>query len=1184
MLKQLILINSANCDFAQIDVDRDLFFGGSNGTGKTTTIRALQYLFVTEQNALGIDSSKKSFREYYLPESNSYIIYVFESFFILLYRTQSGIGKYFSKQKFDISRIENSDIKDIRKYIKEADLHYKSDTIDEFRQILYGQSRKYLDFSIANVKEYKTFIKLFSGVFDIQRAITSTDDIKMAIYKSIDSASEDVDFNSNAYLQEILAFKSAFRYFKAINSNRKRIESSIELKSEILHLENYLKTLKGEIAYRSEFESNSIKNLKESKSSLENSIKEIESRDRKLKRVKEKFFKFLNNLTIETTVEIREIEKLKEKFSNEKIKDAKIRVIKLDRLNSEVENRREQIFEIEQEHKNLIISIEREIENLKNSLKKIELENRENLQNERESLKESFEKRKSHLNRELSEFKVKQELEREKFDLEIDILNDEINSLKDSIREIDIDFDKKLSKEREKLNLEVQSVNDRIYSLKNQIKDREFSKKSFDKEIIEFEKDYKREYKDALNEFNLEVAKIKKEKRNLESLLEVKEGSFREFLDKNIDGWEESLYPVIDKNLLAMSVDKLEPEILREDEIFGIKLNLDILEKIPTKAKVLEDLKALEFRELELEKNFKNREALLVETKELKISKINSELKYIAEDTLRFNKKIIELKEKKTSFEKSIDEIKSKIERERSEAKEEFNRNLAKLNSDKDEVSKSKREINSKINIKTGEISRAKSDINRELQKEIENLEKNFKKLYRDEKSKVDEKVAKLIESKNSITADDKLKELKIEEKRLIEEIKEANLAQRFLVEFDEVKERIESIDTFIEREKKYNLTKERFEQKYNSKFDNFKKESENLKLQIHNIEREVEKFEDGLNRLKSLHIGLSENQKLKSERNLLELIREFEDKQNDYSNSFDKFSSGIKKLNTNLTPFSQIDFVYRDEDLIFKDLTNSQNSIDFIDYLSNQLKSFAQYKESENERFYNFINNINLKLENLSHKEEDLIKVIQKVNRVLKGVDIDVLKEIYLKHELSPSKSFTKISHKIKEQLGTILTLERENSLFFDRKKADESLEDLYKLIESIRDRLSEDEDLKFAGVDLWLSFVENSVKNRPIKHFKNVGSNGTSILLKIIIITALLSIYKQEEIDRQAFYLIIDEIGAIEKKNQDAIRDFANSHGFKTIFSTTNPILSKPKDIRYYRFARNGQKFEVIGLNRVE
>ena len=61
MIRRMILINSANFDLVDIDLSKDVFFLGDNASGKTTTTRAIHYLYNAEGRQLGIPSDKDSF-------------------------------------------------------------------------------------------------------------------------------------------------------------------------------------------------------------------------------------------------------------------------------------------------------------------------------------------------------------------------------------------------------------------------------------------------------------------------------------------------------------------------------------------------------------------------------------------------------------------------------------------------------------------------------------------------------------------------------------------------------------------------------------------------------------------------------------------------------------------------------------------------------------------------------------------------------------------------------------------------------------------------------------------------------------------------------------------------------------------------------------------------------------------
>ncbi len=1181
MLKELILINSANCDFAKVEVDKDLFFGGSNGTGKTTTIRALQYLFVSDGYLLGIDREKSSFKEYYFPDNNSYIIYIFEDFFIFMYRTSNGVAKYFSKQKFDINRIDDKDIKEIRSYIKEAELSYRSDSVNEFRSILYGMKREYLDFSIATIKDYKTFIKLFAGVFDIQRAITDTNSIKEAIYKSIDSDyNYEANFDSDTYLKRVYEFKNSYEYFKEFSRQKKRVEQSFNLKNSILKVEKEVEELKSKIAFRINYEKDNINNLETSKHQIKQVIYKLKSREKLANRVKEKFLKYIDNQLIDIKSNIQTIEKLREKFNSEKLKNAKEQLLKIDRLKDDRKSKERAIFAIEETKQNLIREIEHSIKELRDSIKSIELEIREKLQDQKSALNEKKSVELNKLNNQISDYRESKEIERESFDKAIDNLNESINITKDEIREIKDKFNRRFMSEKSSIDLEIEKLKDEIYRNKNLTRDREFEKKNFIAEIEDSEVRYKREYRDILSEFERNLNKVEIDIKETNSMLNTKEGSFKEFLEKNIEYWEESLYPVIDKKLLSMRTSSLNPEILREDNIFGIKLNLDMLDIIPTREKLEEKLAELTNKKSELEKNFKNRQKVLKNIKDIKESRIDANINNIDKNIDKIFMKNREIESKRVFLETKISTLKQNIEREKISSKESFEVKLKELNTQKNEIQNRKRDIQNQINKKSNEITQLKQNFEKSFRDKLKEIELKFKTDSLELKREIEEKI-KIEEAKKSkISANDKITELRVEIKILDREIDKCEDSKRFLSEFENSKNELNKYEEFKNREKRFIFSKEKSLNRYKNRMDKFRIESRDLYIQIDKLESELSKYLEGLEKFKNLDIDFEEITPIESTELLINIIKMYEEKLHQHSSEFRVFMQNISNLSKKLTSFTQIDFTY-DDDLNEK-LSDATNSLEFIDYLFEKQKSLQTTKEFEGERFNNFINDVNGKLENLSHKENDLIHRIKRVNQAFIGISIDVLRDINFTYKLNHKKSFKSISKDIKSELNTIITINSENSLFFDKKDSQDSLEKLTNLLELIKKRLDSEDDLKFSGVDLRLDFYENDIHRKNIKSFKGIGSNGTAILLKIIIITGILSIYRQDDVN-SPFFLIIDEIGAIEKRNQDAIRDFANSHGFKTIFSTTNPILSRPEDIRYYRFARVGEKFEVIGLNRI-
>ena len=318
MIKRMILINSANFQFADIDLSKEVFFVGDNASGKTTTTRAIHFLYNGNGENLGIPRTKSSFSKHYFPNDDSYIIYVFESFFIFTYKRNDSIKRWFSKQIFDINKIIKNgqllEFKLIIDYIKEASLKVKPDSIQNYTDILYGKNRDYLDFCIAKIDQYKIFLEIFNMIFNVDKAIVTSIDIKKAIQKSLDRKDEVLNIDYDDFIRKLNEFSRAYNFFKIFDSNRDNLKNSIDLKEQLIKLEEKIVFVTKAINYKSKIEMKDFNKLFEEEMILKKREDFYKIKVKKIKNLYMKFETRVKDKIKKLEKEIIELEFLKEKF------------------------------------------------------------------------------------------------------------------------------------------------------------------------------------------------------------------------------------------------------------------------------------------------------------------------------------------------------------------------------------------------------------------------------------------------------------------------------------------------------------------------------------------------------------------------------------------------------------------------------------------------------------------------------------------------------------------------------------------------------------------------------------------------------------------------------------------------------------------------------------------------------
>ena len=74
-LNKIIFLNSAHIPYAEVKLDGNVHFIGTQGVGKSTLLRAILFFYNADPIHLGIPREKRPFAPFYFPYTNSYIVY-----------------------------------------------------------------------------------------------------------------------------------------------------------------------------------------------------------------------------------------------------------------------------------------------------------------------------------------------------------------------------------------------------------------------------------------------------------------------------------------------------------------------------------------------------------------------------------------------------------------------------------------------------------------------------------------------------------------------------------------------------------------------------------------------------------------------------------------------------------------------------------------------------------------------------------------------------------------------------------------------------------------------------------------------------------------------------------------------------------------------------------------------------
>ena len=177
-LNKIIFINSANIPYAEISVDGNVHFTGTQGVGKSTVLRALLFFYNADKQHLGIQQGQKSFDEFYFRQSNSYILYEVirdnGAYTILVGRYQGRASWRFIDAPYQREWLIDDDKQVLSDWVKIRERIDKDVAVSAriesgvmFKDIIFGNTHdhKYARYALVQSSHYQNIPRSIQNVF-----------------------------------------------------------------------------------------------------------------------------------------------------------------------------------------------------------------------------------------------------------------------------------------------------------------------------------------------------------------------------------------------------------------------------------------------------------------------------------------------------------------------------------------------------------------------------------------------------------------------------------------------------------------------------------------------------------------------------------------------------------------------------------------------------------------------------------------------------------------------------------------------------------------------------------------------------------------------------------------------------------------------------------------------------------
>ncbi len=1208
-LNKIIFINSANIPYAEISVDGNVHFTGTQGVGKSTVLRALLFFYNADKHRLGIQQGQKSFDEFYFRQSNSYILYEVMrdngAYTILVSRYQGRASwrfidaPYLREWLIDDDKQVSSDWVKIRERVgKNVAVSARIDSGVMFKDIIFGNTHdsKYTRYALVQSAHYQNIPRSIQNVF--LNTKLDADFVKNTIIQSM--ADEDLPIDLQTYRRLVTDFEREYDeidcWFRQTRDGnypvRQQALKIAEQGRTIVALDQQLIDVWHMLNHAVAESEQQIPLLEAEAAEVKTEIEKERNREKELTTEYDKEKDVLNQELGAKKSKLKEIAQARKEFDAMGIEEKLALADREDTIKQDAANKQTLLDDllktnasIEEKYNIARGKLENARQAFENSQKEAYCQKQDTLQKERKRLEDERTKNRNLLMdafngwRHESDERLQMLLaEQHRADSALRELRqwhpmeDEIKQVAEQLQQLGLD-----EKENAAQQTAVKSQTDLI-SAEYEMKETELKQSSGrEQERLEGIRAQQRE----------QIAKIN-------DLLSHLDGSLYHWLCENAEGWEETIGKVVDEERILYAGD-LEPQLGTDsDNLFGIKLNLDNIDSVHrTPDEYRAEKNALEEQVLQINRQLEQLPASLQE----EISKLRK--KYAALlNPLRQKAALLSVEEGQIPVKRqNLQNQQHKLEMEELElvAKEKetrehaFNDALLKVQAEKDE--REKKEVKNKKELKDLDSNFNKSTkalddelrIFKEMQASeasVRNQEFESQKVQLEEQQKA-ELAGKgvdvnLLERYRKSLEDLKALMTRIEKERSVV-IRYRDAEQNLFAKEPEVKNTIKDIEQQLAM----------MRQRYEDKRTRIEKKRQDLEERQKSVLKNLTHRKDGLNLyhqvVENEHLVpdtfLSDDKSKKTSQDCQQLLSLLRGTVNRKRESIDKLKDTVVSFNRNFKPQNAFHF----NTMPVTDNDYLQIAIDLQEFVDNN--KIEEFRRRTSEHYKDILGRISTEIGALMKRRSDVDGVILDINRDFVEKNFaGVIKSI----ELRANES----SDKLMQLLMSIHDYTVENALsigelnLFSNDNRDEVNRKVVDYLKSLSHQLQNEPNRPTVSLGdafrLQFRVKENDNDTNWVERINNVGSDGTDILVKAMVNIMLINVFKKKAAKKSGDFIVhcmMDEIGRLHPNNIKGILQFANSRNIYLINSS--PTSYNPYDYRYtYLLSKHGVKTRVEKL----